>query len=243
MLRRRKWKSRTRLSWRQKLLIIIWVVIISIALMVWVINRSIQPVLIEFAEAQTTKIASMVLQKAINKEVTENLDIKDMMTTEGGQGGTTTFNAEAINKVLVEVTDLAEKNLDHAEAGSLKELEEALDVEIDADKMEHAEGISYTIPLGQITNNAILGNLGPRIPIRFHAIGDVSSDVKTKVEPFGINSAYVEVYIELQVHVQVIVPFAADETLVTQTIPVAMGLVHGTVPDYYNPNSVGISGK
>jgi sporulation protein YunB len=165
------------------------------------------------------------------------------MITEEGEGGSTVFNAEVINKVLAEVTDLAEENLNEAEAGNLKELEEFSGVEIDAERTEHAEGIAYTIPLGQITNNAILGNLGPRVPIRFHAIGDVTSNVKTKVEPFGINSAYVEVFIELEVNVQVIVPFAADTTVVKQTLPVAMGLVHGTVPNYYNPDSIGVPAK
>jgi sporulation protein YunB len=225
---------------RHRFMMAVLLFIIGILFVLWLINRNIQPVILNFADAQTNKIASMVLQKAISKEITENLDIKDIMITDKGEGGSTTFNAEVINKVLAEVTDLAEENLNQAEAGNLRQLEEMSGIDIDVERTEQGEGIAYTIPLGQITNNAILGNLGPRIPIRFHAIGDVTSNVETKVEPFGINSAYVEVYIELEVNVQVIVPFAADTTVVKQTLPVAMGLVHGAVPEYYNPDSVGI---
>ena len=243
MRRRTKWRSSPSFSARRRFLIAVCLFFAGVIFLLWLINRNIQPVLLNFADAQTNKIASMVLQKAISKEITENLDIKDIMITEEGEGGSTVFNAEVINKVLAEVTDLAEENLNEAEAGNLKELEEFSGVEIDAERTEHAEGIAYTIPLGQITNNAILGNLGPRVPIRFHAIGDVTSNVKTKVEPFGINSAYVEVFIELEVNVQVIVPFAADTTVVKQTLPVAMGLVHGTVPNYYNPDSIGVPAK
>jgi sporulation protein YunB len=243
MRRRRKWKSRASISGRHRFLTVLILFIAGIVFVLWLINRNIQPVILNFADAQTNKIASMVLQKAISKEITENLDIKDIMTTEKGDGGSTTFNAEVINRVLAEVTDLAEENLNQAEAGNLEELEEISGVEIDTDETKRAQGIAYTIPLGQITNNALLGNLGPRIPIRFHAIGDVTSNVKTKVEPFGINSAYVEVYIELEVSVEVIVPFAVETTVVKQTLPVAMGLVHGTVPNYYNPDSVGIPAK
>lgn len=217
--------------------------IIGLVFIFWLINRNLQPVLLNYADAQTEKIASMVLQEAISKEITENLDIKDIMITDEREGGSTNFNTQVINKVLAEVTILAEENLDRAEAGDLKELEKMTGVDIDAKRTAQGDGIAYTIPLGQITNNALLGNIGPRIPIRFHAIGDVTSNVKTKVEAFGINSAYVEVYIELEVNVQVIVPFASDMKVVKQTLPVAMGLVHGSVPNYYNPDSIGVPAK
>ncbi len=243
MRRRRKWRSKSQLSIRHRFMMAVLLFIIGILFILWLINRNIQPVLLNYADMQSQKIASMVLQKAISKEITENLDIKDIMITEKGEGGATSFNAEVINKVLAEVTELAEENLDQAEAGNLQELEKLSGVDIDVKKTMQGEGIAYTIPLGQITNNAILGNLGPRIPIRFHALGDVNSNVKTKVEPFGINSAYVEVYIALEVNVKVIVPFASETTIVKQTLPVAMGLVHGTVPNYYNPDSVGIPAK
>ncbi|OKL37729.1 sporulation protein YunB [Domibacillus mangrovi] len=241
--RRRKWQGKSQLSMRHRVMMTVLLFIIGLLFIFWLINRNLQPLLLNYADAQTEKIASMVLQKAISKEITDNLDIKDIMITDKGEGGATTFNAQVINKVLAEVTELAEANLDEAEAGDLKELEKMSGVDIDAKRTAQGDGIAYSIPLGQITNNAILGNLGPRIPIRFHAIGDVTSNVKTKVEPFGINSAYVEVYIELEVNVKVIVPFASDMKIVKQTLPVAMGLVHGKVPNYYNPDSVGIPAK
>lgn len=243
MRRRRKWRSKSQWSMRHRIMTTVLLFIIGLLFIFWLINRNLQPLLLNYADAQTEKIASMVLQKAISKEITENLDIKDIMITDKGEGGSTTFNAEVINKVLAEVTDLAEANLDEAEAGNLQELEKMSGVDIDVKRTTQGGGIAYTIPLGQITNNVLLSNLGPRVPIRFHAIGDVTSNVETKVEPFGINSAYVEVYIELEVNVKVIVPFASDTTIVKQTLPVAMGLVHGTVPNYYNPDTIGIPAK
>ncbi|OES46536.1 sporulation protein YunB [Domibacillus iocasae] len=240
---RRNWHSKSKLSIRHRLMMAFLLFIIGLIFIFWLINRNLQPVLLNYADAQTEKIASMVLQEAISKEITENLDIKDIMITDEREGGSTNFNTQVINKVLAEVTILAEENLDRAEAGDLKELEKMTGVDIDAKRTAQGDGIAYTIPLGQITNNALLGNIGPRIPIRFHAIGDVTSNVKTKVEAFGINSAYVEVYVELEVNVQVIVPFASDMKVVKQTLPVAMGLVHGSVPNYYNPDSIGVPAK
>lgn len=84
--------------------------------------------------------------------------------------------------------------------------------------------LSFLYHLVRRTNIPLLGNLGPKIPIRFHVIGNVHSDVTASIEEFGINSAYVEVGIHMEVNVQIIVPFASKSSTVSQNIPVAMGL-------------------
>ena len=83
------------------------------------------------------------------------------------------------------------------------------------------------MPLSQAANIPLIGNLGPKIPIRFHVIGNVHSEVTSSIEEYGINSAYMSVGIHIEVNVQIIVPFASKTTTVTQDIPVAMGLVRG----------------
>ena len=48
--------------------------------------------------------------------------------------------------------------------------------------------------MGIITNNALLSNLGPKVPVKINLVGNVISNVGTKVENYGINSIMVEVY-------------------------------------------------
>lgn len=110
-------------------------------------------------------------------------------------------------------------------------------IEFDPQAMESQGGVVFFVPIGQATNIPLLGNLGPKIPIRFHVIGEVSATIDTETRSFGINSVYVEVNILLTVNVQIIVPLATEKSVVKQKIPVAMGLIHGTVPDYYNSGS------
>ncbi len=43
--------------------------------------------------------------------------------------------------------------------------------------MEDARRSCLFCPLGQATEIPLLGNLGPKIPIRFHVIGDVQANV------------------------------------------------------------------
>jgi len=76
--------------------------------------------------------------------------------------------------------------------------------------------------------------LGPAVPIEFLVIGDVESDIKTKVVEFGINGGVIEVSMEVVINIEVIVPFSAEKTVVTRNIPIGMGVFRGDVPQFYN---------
>lgn len=105
--------------------------------------------------------------------------------------------------------------------------------------MQEEGGVVFFVPLAQPANLPIIGNLGPKIPIRFHVVGNVQSTVESTIREFRINNAYVEVSILLEVNVQVIVPLASNITTVKQKIPVAMGLIQGQVPQIYNKGQDG----
>jgi sporulation protein YunB len=212
--------------------------IFSTAAGLWIINEGIKPTLTSYAETQTRKIATMVINKAINKKIANVIDINDIIETvpnPNGNGTTTTkFNTEIISRVQSEITSLVQMNIKEAERGNLEALEFLSDVEINKEETIKREGIVYVVPLGQATNNALLGNLGPQIPVRFFAIGDAQSNVKTYYEALGINNVWVEVFIEIEVNIQIIIPFATKVTTIKQDIPVAMGLIQGKVPQFYN---------
>lgn len=194
------------------------------------------PTYLQYAEVQTNKIASHVVSKAINSRTSNVLDVNDIIE-ELPQGSsemvTTKFNTEIINRVRAETQDLVKMYLAQAEQGELSHLPELENVEYDVGKIEAGDGIVFFVPLGQAANIPLLGNLGPKIPIRFHVIGNVHSNVTSTIREFGINNAYVEVGIHLEVNVQIIVPLASKSSTVVQDIPVAIGLVRGQVPHIY----------
>lgn len=210
---------------------------LSTAAGIWTINRGIEPTLMSYAESQTRQIASLVISKAINKKVAEELDAKEVIRIEKdnkGEIATVDINTAIVNRVLSQTTYLVEANLREAEKGNLAMLGIPADIEIETDKKLREQGFVYQIPLGQATNNALLGNLGPLIPVKFNAIGDVHSNAKETIEPFGINNVLVKVFIEVEVNVQVIIPFATKIATVKTDIPVAMQVIQGKVPEFYN---------
>jgi sporulation protein YunB len=202
----------------------------------WVIDKGIEPALMAYAEAQTKNIASLVISKAEYKANAGGMDIKEIIeyVPNNEEGVIVRLNTEIIRSVMKETQRLVHLNLKEAEKGNLEYLESTTDILLDEKESYKGEGIVYEVPLGQATNNALLGNLGPKIPVRFYTVGEVEVDVKPELEPFGINNAWVAVYIEVKVDVQIIVPFATKVTTVVQDIPVAMGTIPGKVPQFYN---------
>lgn len=214
--------------------------ILCVFLFLYVLNERLMPTYLQYAEVQTDKIASYVINKAINSRTSNVLDVNDIIEQlPAGSSETVTvkFNTEIINRVRAETQDLVKMYLMQAEQGELTHLPELENVEYDVGKIEEGDGIVFFVPLGQAANIPLLGNLGPKIPIRFHVIGNVQSDVKSSIDEFGINSAFVTVGIDLKVTVQIIVPFASKSSTVSQSIPVAMGLTRGQVPNIYTNGS------
>ena len=84
--------------------------------------------------------------------------------------------------------------------------------------------------------NSFLSNLGPKIPVKINLVGNIISGVETKVTNYGINNAMIEVYVHLQVNIQVILPFLSDTVQVDTLVPIAMKLIQGSVPNYYGGN-------
>ena len=133
-----------------------------------------------------------------------------------------------------EIVTLIYKNIKEVEEGNVSVLQSLSNVKIEKDKTKESDGVAYSVPLGKVTNNILLANFGPDIPIEFSAIGDVQSDVKTKIVEFGINGGVIEVYIEVKVNIEIIIPLATDTTIVTRNIPIGMGVFRGDVPQFYN---------
>ncbi|WP_107937839.1 sporulation protein YunB [Ureibacillus chungkukjangi] len=231
-----KKKSGKILKLSNRITLFIIVFVIGITAFLYILNARLMPTYVDYAQVQTTKIAAHVVSKAINSRTSSVLDVNEIiedLPSESDYMVTTKFNTEIINQVRAETTALVKEHLELAEQGDLSKLPDLENVEYDVREIQKGDGIVFFVPIAQALNLPLLGNLGPRVPIRFHIIGNVASDVATSITEFGINNAKVEVNIHLQVNVQIIIPFASQKSTVEQTIPVAIGLVRGQVPHIY----------
>jgi sporulation protein YunB len=208
--------------------------LLSTAAGFWIINKGIEPTLMKYATSQSRKIATLVINNAISQKTVDVGDVIEIVPGTNGSAPTAKLKTEIVNQKLAEITSQIQKNITSAEKGDISSLEELTNVDIENNASKKSDGMVWYVPMGQATNLALFGNLGPKIPVKFTAIGDVRPDVKVKPTPLGINNTWIDVAIDLEVHVQIITPFATKITKLQQHIPVGGRFIEGPVPQFYN---------
>ncbi len=217
-------------------IIVIILLIMSIIMGLVFVNKKFSPVLLNYAEIETRKLSTMIINRAITKQLANGIEVDKLFNVIKNNDGdiqSVDFNPAIVNKVLSTTTNIVQLYLRAIEQGNIDLLELSDDISLDVGKEKLKKGIIYEIPIGVVTGSSILSNLGPRIPVRLNIIGDVVSNIRTEIRPYGINNALVEVFVHIQVSEQVNIPFMSKRILVSSDIPVAMKLIQGRVPTYY----------
>lgn len=211
----------------------IFLFIMTIYLIFHFLNQKVTPILMEYAELQVGRMATQVIRQAVSTEVTDQISIDDLFLItrdENGEIKTIDLNPIHVNRMAGLVTEKVSEYLTKVENGQIDNLNISADL-YDSKKVK--KGIIFEIPSGIIFDNPILTNIGPKVPVKLNLIGDIVTDIKTKVTNYGINNALIEVLVYVEVTEQVILPFASKRMTVEMNVPVALKLIQGTVPNYY----------
>ncbi len=200
------------------------------------ISLKVNPVLLDYAQMEARKIASIIINDAVNQKITNDIDIEELFIITrdtNNEVKTIDFNPIVVNQILTETTILVQSNLRYLEQGKVDMLNLMNNALIDYNQDKLKQGIIYEIPSGVIFGNSFLANIGPKIPVKFSLVGDIVGYINTNVTDYGINNALIEVNIVLELSEQVILPFVSEKITIDTTIPVALKLIQGSVPNYY----------
>ncbi|GEL77872.1 sporulation protein YunB [Tenuibacillus multivorans] len=238
--RKRPFKKRKPKTLSQIILLTFVTTVLSIIFAVWIINEGIEPTLMDIAEVKVGQFAREAINEAVSKRLNDDLDIEQLIQMETNDDGNIVslgWNSRVINRVLRNATFRVQNYLKRLERGE-RPIGDSLDFDLEEDRViESDEEMNneavVRIPIGQATQNSLLANLGPRVPVHFSVVGDVQPDFITHIEEYGINNALINLVIEIKVNVQIVIPFSTSTTEVTTTIPVDTRIVQGLVPEFY----------
>ena len=206
------------------LLINIIIIIIAIIIIV-ILNKKVLPIYLNYAEAEMKRLVTTIINKSITKEVTEELAVDELFIIRKEENSNVTmvdFDPVIVNRVVSLIADVVYDNLKLVSKKDQKTLEKY-----------NVDATVFYIPSGIIFNSAMLNNLGPKIPVNLEIISSVNLNLKTEITEYGINNSLVEVYIRVDVSVKMILPMAANNMQVTVMVPLAVKLIQGEVPKYY----------
>ena len=224
---------------KRNILVIIASLIFVCTLFIFnLLNKHISPILLDYAEIETTKLSTLIINKAVENQVNNNFKPEEMIKTTTNKNGeivSVDFDTNVVNQNLVSINNTIQSNLKYLEEGKLS-LIDMPDLNSPYDLKETTNGIIYQIPFGVITNTPIIADIGPKIPVKTSLIGSVISNVRTEITPYGINNALLKIYIEVTVTEQVILPFISKRINISLEVPVLMKLINGNVPNVYGGN-------
>ena len=219
----------------RKILVIFFLLILLLFIIFRYINTKVSPLISNYAVLEAKNISSFILNKAISKNISSILNREELFIISkdnNNEINTIDFNPIVVNKVLSEVTEIIHSSLKKLEEGKTDDLELPESSYL-SNYLKRKEGIIFEIPSGIVFDNALLANLGPKIPVRLSFVGDITSSIDTNVTNYGINNALIEINLYLKVTEKVILPVTVDQVDVELTIPVALKLIQGNIPNYY----------
>lgn len=228
-------RSHKRMKITTKISITILFIIIGVILFLNYCGNKIIPIIMQQAKIDCKKMAITIIKNSVNDDVLNVLNEDDMfyvIQNSTGEIQTIDFNPVIVNKVLAKTTSIVSENLKKIETGNIDDITFINNDDYDLKKLKN--GVISEIPMGIITNNVLLSNLGPKVPVKINLIGNVVSNIETNVSNYGINSAIVEIFAKVEVTEEVIIPFQTKRVKVTNNIPIAIKIIQGKVPEYYS---------
>ena len=180
------------------------IILISTCLLINYSGKKFLPVIMNQAKIDCKKMAIVTIKNSLNDDILKILDddMYNVIQNKDGEIQTIDFNPVIVNKFLSSTTSIVSDNLKKLEKGEINDISFINSEEYNIKNLKN--GVISEIPMGIISNNVLLSNIGPKIPVKLNLIGNVVSSVETTVKNYGINSALIEIYAKVEVTEEVI---------------------------------------
>ena len=229
-------KIKKKVDKKKFLLTSLIIAIITSNIAINLIGKKIKPSLLRYATAEVDRIATVIINDAIDEVVEENLDSAQLFKIAKNKSEeieTVDFNTKNVNEVLELITENIQKKIIALEEGDVAELN--LNKGLKGENFENIKkGIVCEIASGSLFGNPLIANTGPLIPIKLSFIGKVQTSISTNIKEYGINNVYLEVNVHVEVTERITMPIFTEEVKVEDDIPIAIKVIQGKIPNYYS---------
>ncbi len=193
-------------------------------------NKKITPKLLKVAEVSINKLNETILTNYRVKDLYPQVDLEQaIVLTKNSKEEiiSVDFNLENVYKALSILTEYLQK--------SVEDLNVRKDIlrYYSEDLSSNLGDIILSVPIGVASDKIYLANLGPRIPVKIRYMGYVASNVRIKLEDYGINNVLISIYIDCFITNSFIAPALETSINHEYNILVASKIIQGTVPEYY----------
>ena len=196
-------------------------VIIITCILFFSFNRIISPKLSYIANLEFTKVVNQVSSSYQNLPNFSLDDLLIVTLNDKNEILTVDYQMQKIYQISNEVTKEIMENINKSSSSPY------------LTDYHQDNTVLLMMPMGIVSDYVFLNNLGPRIPVVFHFVNSVFTNVKTKMTNYGINNALVEIYLEVSLKYDLITPVQMQSQSLDFNVLLGAKIINGTVPNWY----------
>lgn len=195
-----------------KIFIILLFLIVVTILLLYLYSNIISPLLIKYSKIESKSIAIDIVSKGVSDDIIKVLNNNDLFNINKDVNNKIElidYNPKTVNKILSITSKRVTRNF--------KDIEKKNNY------------VVMKIPMGVITKNIFLENLGPKVPVKLVLDGNAVTSLNTKVKEYGMNSALIEVSVKIEANLDVMVPFRTSKIKVVNDVPISIKVIKGNI--------------
>lgn len=177
-------------------------------------DAKIQPVLQQMAQYECYSVTVGVMNEVVSQQIALNPELYDgmyhMETDEAGIVRAVLAEPSVINQIRLNMTTAVNQ--------ALQKLPEQ----------------KIYIPLGSLTDYALLNDLGPDWRLTLSPKGYVETEIEEKVEALAINRTFYQAVLVLRVTINMLLDGTSSTEQVEHRVPLSSVLIAGETPRYYS---------
>ena len=208
----------------------IFIIIVSLLVLLLIVSFQMQPVIEKMAIKKMDQFVQLVINHV---SFTEEIDDQQLFTD---TDHTIEFNMVYINKICSQYVSDLENVLQLIQEGKYKKKKQSIYNQY-LKEISDNQGIIASIPIGGLTGNVFLENIGPRLHVRYQTQSLVSSNISKTVKSYGINHVLVTIDLTVLIELQILIPFRASNYKKSFQIPLVFKILEGEVPSWYQGQS------
>lgn len=97
----------------------------------------------------------------------------------------------------------------------------------------HDNYLIINVPFYSYSPNVFISNLGPKIKCQINLIQNISGNVFSKINTYGINSLKLDLYVNLNITSKIVIPYRNSKIEESYDILVASKIIQGEIPSIY----------
>lgn len=198
------------------------------------LGNRVNPILFNYLNLEVERVTSNVIDVSVNDVLSNELvdDLFNVSKNSNNEIEMIDYNTKEVNSLLKKINENIYSKLLKLEEGEVDDF--SLSSSLLGNNYKKVKtGLVCEIPMGSLTGNGFLSNLGPIVPIKMSFLGHVNSSLKTKVTNYGINNLYLEIYVHVEVKERISFPRSSKDVTIKIDAPLSIKIISGVVPEYY----------